>query len=151
MNISEFCIRRPVATILMSVAVLLAGLFAWKLLPVAALPRAEFPVVNVSANLSGASPDIMATSVATPLIKQFATIAGVDTISTSNSLGSTNIAIQFVLNRSIDAAAADVAAAIARVQRDLPKDMTSPPSYRKVNPADAPVLLLAVKSDCSPH
>ena len=147
MNISEFCIRRPVATILMSVAVLLAGLFAWKLLPVAALPRAEFPVVNVSANLSGASPDIMATSVATPLIKQFATIAGVDTISTSNSLGSTNIAIQFVLNRSIDAAAADVAAAIARVQRDLPKDMTSPPSYRKVNPADAPVLLLAVKSD----
>jgi hydrophobic/amphiphilic exporter-1 (mainly G- bacteria), HAE1 family len=147
MNISEFCIRRPVATILMSVAVVLAGLFAWKLLPVAALPRAEFPVVNVSANLSGASPDIMATSVATPLIKQFATIAGVDTISTSNSLGSTNIAIQFVLNRSIDAAAADVAAAIARVQRDMPQDMTSPPSYRKVNPADAPVLLLAVKSD----
>ena len=146
MNVSEFCIRRPIATLLMSLAVVLAGLFAWKLLPVAALPRAEFPVINVSANLSGASPDIMATSVATPLIKQFATIAGVDTISTSNSLGSTNITIQFVLNRSIDAAAADVAAAIARVQRDLPQDMTSPPSYRKVNPADAPILLLALKS-----
>ncbi len=147
MNISEFCIRRPVATILMSVAVLMAGLFAWKLLPVAALPRAEFPTVSVSADLAGASPDIMATSVATPLIKQFSTIAGVDIISTSNSLGSTNITIQFVLNRSIDAAAADVQAAISRVSRNLPQDMTEPPSYRKVNPADAPVLLLAVKSN----
>jgi hydrophobic/amphiphilic exporter-1 (mainly G- bacteria), HAE1 family len=147
MNISEFCIKRPVATILMSAAVIMAGLFAWQQLPVAALPRAEFPVVNVSASLPGASPDIMATSVATPLIKQFATIAGVDTISTTNSLGSTNIAIQFVLNRSIDAAAADVQAALARVQGQLPQDMTSPPSYRKVNPADAPVLLLSLRSD----
>ncbi len=147
MSISEFCIRRPVATILMSVAVLLAGLFAWKVLPVAALPRAEFPTVSVSASLPGASPDIMATSVATPLIKQFSTIAGIDTISTSNSLGSTNITIQFVLSRPIDAAAADVQAAISRVLRDLPQNMTQPPSYRKVNPADAPVLLLAVKSD----
>ncbi len=147
MNISEFCIKRPVATILMSAAVIMAGLFAWQQLPVAALPRAEFPVVNVSANLPGASPDIMATSVATPLIKQFATIAGVDTISTTNSLGSTNIAIQFVLNRSIDAAAADVQAALARVQGQLPQDMTSPPSFRKVNPADAPVLLLSLRSE----
>ncbi len=147
MNISEFCIKRPVATILMSVAILLAGLFAWKILPVAALPRAEFPTISVSASLPGASPDIMATSVATPLIKQFATISGIDTISTSNSLGSTNITIQFVLSRPIDAAAADVQAAIARVLRDLPQNMTQPPSYRKVNPADAPVLLLAIKSD----
>jgi HAE1 family hydrophobic/amphiphilic exporter-1 len=147
MNISEFCIKRPVATILMSAAVIMAGLFSWQQLPVAALPRAEFPVVNVTANLPGASPDIMATSVATPLIKQFATIAGVDTISTTNSLGSTNIAIQFVLNRSIDAAAADVQAALARVQGQLPQDMTSPPSFRKVNPADAPVLLLSLRSD----
>ncbi len=147
MGISEFCIRRPVATILLSCAVLLGGLFSWKLLPVAALPRAEFPVVNVSANLPGASPDIMATSVATPLIKQFSTIAGVESISTSNSLGSTNITIQFVLNRSIDAAAADVQAALARVQRDLPQDMNSPPSYRKVNPADAPVMLMSLTSD----
>ena len=150
MNISEFCIRRPVATILMSLAVLAAGFFAWRSLPVAALPRAEFPVVNVSANLPGASPDIMATSVATPLIKQFATIAGIDSISTSNSLGSTSIAIQFSLNRNIDAAAADVQAAIARAQRALPDDMTSPPSYRKVNPADAPIMLLALKSDTVP-
>ena len=146
MSVSEFCIRRPVATLLMSLAIIMAGLFAYRQLPVAALPRAEFPVVNVSASLPGASPDIMATSVATPLIKQFSTIAGVDTISTSNSLGSTSIAIQFVLGRSIDAAAADVQAALTRVQRDLPKDMTSPPSFRKVNPADAPVLLLALTS-----
>ena len=147
MNISEFCIRRPVATILMSVAILMAGLFAWKVLPVAALPRAEFPTISVSADMPGASPDIMATSVATPLIKQFSTISGIDTISTSNSLGTTNITIQFVLNRPIDAAAADVQAAISRVSRSLPQDMTEPPNYRKVNPADAPVILLAVKSD----
>ncbi|MBG1233460.1 efflux RND transporter permease subunit [Aestuariivirga litoralis] len=146
MNISRFCINRPVATILMSVAVLLGGLFAWKLLPVAALPRAEFPTINISANLPGASPDIMATSVATPLIKQFATIAGIDAISTSNSLGSTNITIQFELSRNIDAAAADVQAAISRTQRQLPQNMTQPPSYRKVNPADAPIMLIALKS-----
>jgi hydrophobic/amphiphilic exporter-1 (mainly G- bacteria), HAE1 family len=94
MNISAFCINRPVATILMSVAILLGGLFAWKVLPVAALPKAEFPTVSVSADLPGASPDIMATSVATPLIKQFSTIAGVDTISSSSTLGTTNITIQ---------------------------------------------------------
>ena len=150
MTISEFCIRRPVATILLSLAIVIGGLFAWSFLPVAALPRAEFPVINVSASLPGASPDIMATSVATPLIKQFATIAGIDSISTSNSLGSTSISIQFVLNRNIDAAAADVQAAIARAARALPEAMTSPPSYRKVNPADAPVLLLALTSDTVP-
>ncbi len=150
MNISTFCINRPVATILLSVAILLGGLFSWKLLPVAALPRAEFPTISVSADLPGASPDIMATSVATPLIKQFSTIAGVDTISSSSSLGSTNVTIQFVLSRSIDAAAADVQAAISRVSRALPKDMTEPPNYRKVNPADAPVLLLALKSKIAP-
>jgi len=150
MNVSEFCIRHPVATILMSIAAVIGGLFAWSLLPVAALPRAEFPVINVSASLPGASPDTMATSVATPLIKQFATIAGIESISTSNSLGSTSIAIQFALNRDIDAAAADVQAAITRTQRQLPDDMTSPPSYRKVNPADAPILLLALKSSTTP-
>jgi hydrophobic/amphiphilic exporter-1 (mainly G- bacteria), HAE1 family len=147
MNISAFCINRPVATILLSTAVLLAGLFAWKVLPVAALPRAEFPTISVSADLPGASPDIMATSVATPLIKQFSTIAGVDSISSSSSLGTTNVTIQFVLNRSIDAAAADVQAAISRVSRSLPQNMPEPPNFRKVNPADAPVLLLAIKSD----
>ncbi|CDX38732.1 multidrug efflux system, subunit C [Mesorhizobium sp. ORS 3359] len=148
--ISEFCIRRPVATLLMSFALILGGIFAYKFLPVAALPSAEFPVVNVSASLPGASPETMATSVATPLIKQFATIAGIDSISTTNSLGQTSIAIQFVLNRDIDAAAADVQAAIARTQRSLPPEMTSPPSYRKVNPADAPILLMSLVSDTVP-
>ncbi|WP_442583177.1 efflux RND transporter permease subunit [Mesorhizobium sp. ASY16-5R] len=148
--IFEFCIRRPVATLLMSFALVLGGLFAYKFLPVAALPSAEFPVVNVSAQLAGASPETMATSVATPLIKQFATIAGIDSISTTNSLGSTSIAIQFVLNRDIDAAAADVQAAIARTLKTLPPQMTSPPSYRKVNPADQPILLMALVSDTVP-
>jgi HAE1 family hydrophobic/amphiphilic exporter-1 len=148
--ISEFCIRRPVATLLMSFALVLGGLFAYKFLPVAALPSAEFPVVNVSASLPGASPETMATSVATPLIKQFATIAGIDSISTTNSLGQTSIAIQFVLNRDIDAAAADVQAAIARTQKSLPPQMTAPPSYRKVNPADAPILLMSLVSDTVP-
>ncbi len=148
--ISEFCIRRPVATLLMSFALVLAGLFAYKFLPVAALPSTEFPVVNVSAQLPGASPETMATSVATPLIKQFSTIAGIDSIATTNSLGSTSIAIQFVLNRDIDAAAADVQAAIARTLKQLPQQMTSPPSYRRVNPADAPILLLSLVSDTVP-
>lgn len=150
MNVSAFCIRHPVATILMSASLVLAGLFAWRFLPVAALPRAEFPVVNVSAQLPGASPDTMATSVATPLVKQFGTIAGIDSISTTNSQGATSIAIQFVLNRNIDAAAADVQAAITRTQRQLPIEMTTPPSYRKVNPADAPIILMALKSDVVP-
>lgn len=142
--ISEFCIRRPVATLLMSLALVLAGLAAWRVLPVAALPSAEYPVVNVSAALPGASPDTMARSVATPLIKQFATIGGIESIATTNALGTTSIAIQFALGRDIDAAAADVQAAIARTQRALPPEMTSPPSYRKVNPADAPILILAL-------
>ncbi|WP_186417111.1 efflux RND transporter permease subunit [Bosea sp. CS1GBMeth4] len=150
MSVSAFCIRHPVATILMSCALILGGLFAWRSLPVAALPRAEFPVVNVSAQLPGASPEIMATSVATPLIKQFATIAGIDSIATTNAQGSTSIAIQFALDRDIDAAAADVQAAIARTQRQLPAEMTTPPSYRKFNPADAPILLLALKSEVTP-
>lgn len=150
MNISGFCIRHPVATILMSASLVLAGSFAYRFLPVAALPRAEFPVVNVSAQLPGASPDTMATSVATPLVKQFATIAGIDSIATTNAQGTTSIAIQFVLTRNIDAAAADVQAAIARAQRQLPLEMTTQPSYRKVNPADAPIILMALKSDVVP-
>ncbi|MDP2411081.1 MAG: efflux RND transporter permease subunit [Pseudolabrys sp.] len=150
MNISEFCIRHPVATTLMSAALVAGGLFAYLFLPVAALPRTEFPVINVSASLSGASPDTMANSVATPLIKQFSTIAGIDTISASSSQGSTSIALQFDLNRDIDSAAADVQSAIARVQRQLPSEMTDPPSFRKVNPADAPILILALSSEIAP-
>ncbi|HEV7317849.1 MAG TPA: efflux RND transporter permease subunit [Ensifer sp.] len=150
MPLSEFSIRRPIATALLSVALILAGAFSYLVLPIAALPRTDFPVINVSATLPGASPETMATSVATPLIKQFATIAGIDTISTTNALGATSISIEFVLGRNIDAAAADVQAAITRTLRLLPQDMPAPPSYRKVNPADAPVLLLALKSDTVP-
>ena len=150
MNVSAFCIRHPVATILMSLALIAGGVFSYGFLPLAALPRTEFPVVNVSAQLPGASPQTMATSVATPLIKQFATIAGIDTITSSSTQGNTSVAIQFVLDRNIDAAAADVQAAIARTLKVLPIEMTTPPSYRKVNPADAPILLLALKSDLVP-
>ncbi|PSC03852.1 acriflavine resistance protein B [Alsobacter soli] len=134
----------------MSVAMVAGGLFAYTFLPVAALPRTEFPVINVSASLPGASPDTMATSVATPLIKQFTTIAGIDTITSSSAQSQTQIAIQFNLDRNIDAAAADVQAAIARTQRQLPAEMTDPPSYRKVNPADAPILLMSIRSDTTP-
>ncbi|MBD9544934.1 efflux RND transporter permease subunit [Ensifer sp. ENS04] len=150
MPLSEFSIRRPIATVLLSVALILAGVFSYLVLPIAALPRADFPVINVSASLPGASPETMSTSVAIPLIKQFATIAGIDTISTTNALGSTSISIEFVLGRNIDAAAADVQAAITRTLRLLPQDMPAPPSYRKINPADAPVLLLALKSSTVP-
>ena len=150
MNLSELCIRRPVMTILLTAAMVLGGLAAYRQLPVAALPRVDFPVINVSANLPGASPETMAASVASPLEREFSTIAGIDTITSSSSLGSTSIAIQFVLERDIDAAAADVQAAIARVQRRMPTEMTNPPSYRKVNPADQPILLLALSSPTLP-
>jgi len=147
MNVSEFCIRRPVATLLMSIALIVGGLFAFGLLPVAALPRTDFPVINVSASLPGASPDTMAKSVATPLIKQFTTIEGITTISANNTQGNTSIAIEFDLDRDIDAAAADVQSAISRTTRRLPDDLPDAPSYRKVNPADQPILLLALRSD----
>lgn len=147
MNISEFCIRRPVATLLMSAALIVAGLFSFSHLPVAALPRTDFPTINVSADLAGASPDTMAKSVATPLIKQFATIEGIKTISATSSQGETDVTIEFELDRDIDAAAADVQSAISRVSRRLPDDMDEPPSYRKVNPADAPILFLALRSE----
>lgn len=147
MNVSEFCIRRPVATLLMSMALIVGGLFAFGLLPVAALPRTEFPTINVSASLPGASPDTMAKSVATPLIKQFTTIEGINTISATSTLGNTSVVLEFDLDRDIDAAAADVQSAISRTTRRLPDDMEDAPSYRKVNPADQPILLLALRSD----
>ncbi|HYG90294.1 MAG TPA: efflux RND transporter permease subunit [Azospirillum sp.] len=150
MNISELCIRRPVMTILLTAALVLTGLAAYRQLPVAALPRVDFPVINVSATLPGASPETMAASVASPLEREFATIAGIDTITSSSTLGATSITIQFVLERDIDAAAADVQAAIARTQRRLPEEMTTPPSYRKVNPADQPILFLSLRSPTHP-
>ena len=150
MNLSALFIRRPVATILLSVAITLAGLFAYRQLPVAALPQVDFPTVSVTAQLPGASPETMANAVATPLIKQFSTIPAIQQISTTNAQGSTSIVIEFDLDRDIDQAAADVQAAIARTQRQLPVDMTTPPSYRKLNPADAPILLLALTSSTTP-
>ena len=150
MSPSALFIRRPVATILLSVAITLAGLFAYRQLPVAALPQVDFPTVSVTAQLPGASPETMANAVATPLIKQFSIIPAIQQISTTNSQGSTSIVIEFELDRDIDQAAADVQAAIARTQRQLPVEMTTPPSYRKLNPADAPILLLALTSATTP-
>lgn len=148
--ISEFCIRRPVATTLLAIGAILAGLAGYRTLPVAALPQVDFPTINVSSSLSGASPQTMATAVSTPLIKKFETIPGISEISATNSLGSSSIVLQFDLSRNIDAAAADVQAAISQASRQLPDNMTTAPSYRKTNPADAPVLLLTVKSDSLP-
>ncbi|WP_064706680.1 efflux RND transporter permease subunit [Rhizobium bangladeshense] len=149
--IPNFCIQRPVATTLLAIGVILAGLAGYRLVPVAALPQVDFPTINVSAQLSGASPQTMATSVATPLIKQFESIPGISEISASSSLGNTSIVLQFDLNRDIDAAAADVQAAISHATRQLPDNLTTPPSYRKTNPADAPVMLLSVQSNTMPR
>jgi len=146
MAFTDLFIRRPVMTVLLNIAVVMAGLVALKDIPVAALPRYDTPVIQVSANLPGASPDTMASSVALPLEKQFSTIAGLTTISSTNTLGSTSVTLEFEASRNIDAAAVDVQAALFRAQRSLPSEMTSQPSYRKVNPADAPVLLVALQS-----
>jgi HAE1 family hydrophobic/amphiphilic exporter-1 len=144
MTLSEICIRRPVMTWLLSIAALVAGVLAYTRLPVAAIPRVDFPVITVFANFPGASPETMATSVALPLEREFSTIAGLDSMNSINGQDTTQITLQFVLGRDIDAVAQDVQAALTRAQRRLPIDMTIPPSYRKVNPADAPVVLLAL-------
>ncbi|WP_034348371.1 efflux RND transporter permease subunit [Noviherbaspirillum massiliense] len=146
MNLSELCIRRPVMTVLLSISVIIAGILAYTKIPVAALPSYNTPVINVTANLPGASPETMASSVALPLEKQFSTIAGLSVISSVNTLGNTSITLEFDTDRDIDAAAVDVQSALLRAQRALPEEMTDLPSYRKVNPADAPVLLLALTS-----
>ncbi len=146
MNLSELCIRRPVMTILLCLAVIVTGIALYPTIPIAALPSFNSPVIQVTATLPGASPETMAASVATQLEKQFATIPGVSVISSSNTLGNSSITIEFNNDRDIDAAAVDVQAALFRAQRALPIEMTVPPSYRKVNPADAPVLLLAINS-----
>ncbi|MBI1777744.1 MAG: efflux RND transporter permease subunit [Proteobacteria bacterium] len=150
MNLSELCIRRPVMTTLVTAALILSGVFAYQLIPVAALPRVDYPIISVSGQLPGASPGTMADTVAEPLERQFSTIAGVELITSTNSLGSTQIVLQFALDRDIDKAALDVQSAISVAARRLPADMTTPPSFRKVNPADAPVLLVALSSDTVP-
>jgi len=151
MSISAPFIRRPVATTLLTVALALLGGIAYQFLPVAPLPQVEFPTIQVSAGLPGASPDTMASSVATPLERQFGRIAGITEMTSSSSLGSTNITLQFDLSRNIDAAARDVQAAINAARGDLPAALPNNPSYRKVNPADAPILMLSLTSKVVPR
>ncbi len=150
MNIPELFIRRPVMTTLVTAAVTIFGLISYRSLPVSDLPNVDFPTLSVSANLPGASPETMASSVATPLEQQFATIAGIDSMTSTSSLGSTQITLQFDLDRTIDGAAQDVQSAISAVQRRLPQDMPNPPSFRKANPADDPILLIAISSATLP-
>ncbi|KAF0220143.1 MAG: hypothetical protein FD176_3394 [Rhodospirillaceae bacterium] len=150
MNFSETFIRRPIATLLLTLVLVFGGIVGWRQLPVASLPNVDFPTISVSASLSGASPDTMASSVAAPLEREFSTIAGLETITSASGQGNTSITLQFVLDRDIDAAAQDVQAAITRAQRRLPEEMTTPPSFRKVNPSDAPVVLLALSSPTTP-
>jgi len=151
MNFSELFIRRPVMTVLLNTAIVLAGVIGYKNIPVAALPSYDTPVINVSAVLAGANPETMASSVALPLEKQFQTIPGLKVISSTSTLGSTSITLEFIESRNIDAASIDVQAALLRAQRTLPIDMVYPPSYRKVNPADAPVLLISLRSPSLPQ
>ncbi len=147
MNVSAVFIQRPVATTLLTIGITLVGVIAFQFLPVAALPQIEFPTISVSANLPGASPETMASSVAAPLERQFARIAGVTEMTSSSTLGSSSVVLQFELSRNIDGAARDVQAAISAARADLPAALPINPTYRKVNPADAPILILALMSE----
>jgi HAE1 family hydrophobic/amphiphilic exporter-1 len=150
MHFSRFFIERPVATALLTLAILLFGTVGYRSLPVAALPSVDYPTIQVSASLPGANPETMASAVATPLERQFSTIAGISSMSSSNSQGGTSITLQFELERNIDAAAQDVEAAISKAGGQLPAEMPRPPSYQKVNPSDNPVLYLALSSQTLP-
>ncbi|HUT55853.1 MAG TPA: efflux RND transporter permease subunit [bacterium] len=150
MNISAIFIKRPVMTTLVMAAILIFGIIGYRFLPVSDLPNVDFPTISVSASLPGASPETMASAVATPLERQFSTIAGLDSMTSTNSLGSTSITLQFNLDRDIDAAAQDVQAMIAKASRQLPADMPTPPTYQKVNPADSPIIFLTLSSATLP-
>ena len=150
MNLSEPFIRRPVMTTLIMLGILLFGVMGYRLLPVSDLPNVDFPTLQVTANLPGASPETMASSIATPLERQFSTIAGVDSMTSTSALGLTTVTIQFSLSRNIDAAAQDVQAAITASQKQLPPGMPSPPTYQKVNPADQPILFVSLNSQTLP-
>lgn len=150
MSISEFFVRRPITTTLLTFGILLFGIVGYRALPVNDLPNVDYPTIQVSAALPGASPETMASSVATPLERQFSTIAGIESMSSTNALGITSITLQFTLERNIDAAAQDVQAAISAAARQLPPNMPSPPSYQKVNPADQPILYVSVSSPTLP-
>src|SRR6202453_2390593 len=147
MNISAPFIHRPVATTLLTVAIALAGATAFEVLPVSPLPEVDFPTISVSASLPGGSAQIMASSVATPVERQFGHIAGITEKSSSSSLGSTNVTLQVDLSRNIDAAARDVEAGINAAKHYLPANLPSNPSYRKVNPADSPIMIIGLTSD----
>lgn len=150
MNISEIFIRRPVMTTLVTIGILVFGLMSYRLLPVSDLPNVDFPTIQVTANLPGASPETMASTVATPLEKQFSSIAGLDSMNSISSLGSTRLTLQFNLSRQIDGAAQDVQAAISKAGRQLPSNLPTPPSYSKVNPADQPIFYIALSSSLLP-
>src|SRR3954469_15961485 len=150
MNISEVCIRRPVMTTLITASLIVFGIFAYRLLAVAALPRVDFPTIQVTAVLPGASPETMAASVAGPIERQFSTIAGISSMTSTSSLGITTITVQFDLNRNIDGASLDVQTALTVAARRLPVEMTTPPSFRKVNPGDFPVLFISLISPTLP-
>src|SRR6202521_1410048 len=150
MAISTPFIRRPIATSLLMAGILLVGAVAYPMLPVAPLPQVDFPTIQVSASLPGASPETMASAVAAPLERQFAQIAGVTQMTSTSTLGGTSITIQFDLNRNIDGAAQDIQSAISAAAGQLPRNLPSPPNYRKVNPAEAPILVYAVHSEAYP-
>src|SRR5436190_616776 len=146
MNISKIFIDRPIATSLMMLAIALFGMIAYRALPVSDLPNVDFPTLLVTANLPGASPETMAAAVATPLENQFSMIAGLSSMTSTNSLGSTQITLEFDLSRNLDGAAVDVQAAITQASRLLPAGMPTPPTFTKVNPADQPILYIALTS-----
>ncbi len=150
MNLSELFVRRPVMTVLVMAGILIFGLASYRLLPVSSLPNVDFPTIQVSAQLPGASPETMAAAVATPLEKQFSTIAGIDQMTSLSGQGISTVTIQFSLDRDIDAAAQDVNSAIAAATKQLPPTMTTPPSFRKVNPADSPIFFLTLTSETLP-
>src|SRR4030067_2184971 len=150
MNISDLFIKRPIMTSLIMLAVMIFGVFAYRILPVNDIPNIDFPAIQVTSNLPGASPETMASAVATPLERQFSTIAGLDAMTSTNGQGVSVITLKFTLERSIDSAAQDVQAPISTAARQLPQDMPSPPSYQKVNPADQPVIYLAPRSPTLP-
>src|ERR1700758_4901877 len=150
MNFSETFIRRPIATSLLMAAIALFGLVAYRSLPVSDLPNVDFPTLLVTASLPGASPETMASAVATPLENQFSNISGLDSMTSTNSLGSTQVTLEFVLNKSLDGAAVDVQSAITQAARLLPQGMPTPPTFTKVNPADQPILYLVITSTTVP-
>ncbi len=150
MGLSELCIRRPVMTILLMASIMMAGFIGYRQLPIAAIPRIDVPTIQVTARLPGGSPQTMAVSVASPIERQFSTISGVTAITSTSVVGVTQVTLEFDLKRDIDAAALDVQTAISSVMRRLPADLAEPPSFRKVNPADSPIIFLALTSDTAP-